>query len=125
MRLAEFILNNVEPILIEWESFARSIWPALPSGRIVVRDHAENILRATVADMTSAQTPVQQEEKSKGEGDHDIASVRVDLASDFHGARRAELGFNMGEVIAEYRALRASVLRLWKKSEHANHLQDL
>jgi len=27
MRLAEFIRANVEPILVEWEAFARSIWP--------------------------------------------------------------------------------------------------
>jgi hypothetical protein len=27
VRLADFILANVEPILVEWESFARSIWP--------------------------------------------------------------------------------------------------
>ena len=27
MRLADFILANVEPILAEWESFARGIWP--------------------------------------------------------------------------------------------------
>jgi hypothetical protein len=30
MRLADSILNNVEPILAEWESFARSIWPSPP-----------------------------------------------------------------------------------------------
>jgi signal transduction histidine kinase len=78
-----------------------------------------------VADMTSAQTPVQQEEKSKGEGDHDATSVRVDLASDIHGALRAESGFNMAEVVAEYRALRASVLRLWQKDVHAYNAQDL
>jgi ABC-type arginine transport system permease subunit len=26
VRLPDFILANVEPILVEWESFARSIW---------------------------------------------------------------------------------------------------
>src|SRR5205085_1177309 len=28
MRLADFILANIEPILAEWEAFARSVWPA-------------------------------------------------------------------------------------------------
>ena len=125
MRLADFILKNVEPILLEWESFARSIWPGTPTGRVALRDHAENILRATVADMASAQTPVEQEEKSKGDGSQGLASTRVDLASDIHGAVRAESGFDMAEVVAEYRALRASVLRLWQKDERAYHLQDL
>ena len=27
MRLGEFILANLDPILADWESFARSIWP--------------------------------------------------------------------------------------------------
>ena len=125
MRLADFILSNVEPILVEWECFARGIWPGKPTGRKTLCDHAEDILRATVADMGSAQTPAQQEEKSKGEGGGNNASVNVDRASDIHGAMRVESGFDMAEVIAEYRALRASVLRLWKKSRHALHPEDL
>mgnify|MGYP006144153773 CR=1 FL=1 len=27
MRLADFILRNMEPILVEWEAFARDLWP--------------------------------------------------------------------------------------------------
>lgn len=27
MRLADFILGNVEPILVEWETFAQSLAP--------------------------------------------------------------------------------------------------
>jgi hypothetical protein len=55
MRLADFILANVEPILAEWESFARGIWPNAPTADPAeVRDEAEDILRATVLDMQSA-----------------------------------------------------------------------
>ena len=32
MRLADFILANIEPILVEWEAFARSIWPGADDG---------------------------------------------------------------------------------------------
>jgi signal transduction histidine kinase len=125
MRLADFTSTNVEPILVEWESFARSIWPGTPTDPATLRDHAADILRATVVDMRSAQTPAEQEDKSKGAGDDGVASARVDNASDIHGALRVEAGFDMAEVIAEYRALRASVLRLWQKSGHAFHSQDL
>jgi hypothetical protein len=48
VRLADFILANVEPILGEWEAFARSIWPAgATAGVAEVRDDAEDILRET------------------------------------------------------------------------------
>ena len=33
MRLADFITQNTEPILAEWETFARRIWPRAPVGR--------------------------------------------------------------------------------------------
>ena len=67
MRLADFILANVEPILVEWESFARSIWPnGATADPAEVRDEAEDILRATAVDMQSDQTGAQQAEKSKG-----------------------------------------------------------
>jgi hypothetical protein len=67
VRLADFILANVEPILVEWESFARSIWPSGPTADPAeVRDEAEEILHATVRDMLSDQTGAQQAEKSKG-----------------------------------------------------------
>ena len=67
MRLADFILANVEPILAEWEAFARSIWPnGATADPAELRDDAEDILRATVLDMQSDQTAAQQTEKSKG-----------------------------------------------------------
>ena len=50
MRLADFILANIEPILADWEAFARGIWPRGTSVYVAaLRDHAEAILRATVA----------------------------------------------------------------------------
>ena len=46
MRLADFILANIEPILAEWEVFAAASGPAR-HGPATLRDHAEEILRAT------------------------------------------------------------------------------
>ncbi len=69
MRLADFILANLEPILVEWEVFARTIWPSeATADPAEVRDEAEDILRATVSDMQSDQTDAQQAAKSKGAG---------------------------------------------------------
>ena len=79
MRLADFISANVEPILAEWDSFARGIWPkGATADPAELRDDAEDILRATALDMQLDQTSAQQVEKSKGgkRGNEDIALTR-------------------------------------------------
>jgi signal transduction histidine kinase len=116
MRLADFILANTEPILAEWEVFARGIWPGAATDPATLRDHAEDILRATAQDMGSDQTAAQQSDKSKGDGDAGADSVRVDRASTLHGAGRVQSGFDLLALASEYRALRASVIRLWQES---------
>jgi hypothetical protein len=42
-----------------------------------------------------------------------------------HGVGRVGSGFNLVEVASEYRALRASVLRLWRESNPAPELHVL
>ena len=113
MRLADFILGNIEPILVEWEDFARSVGPGAETDPRELRDHAADILRATAWDMKSVQTAAQQSDKSKGEGDTGEDSVRVDGASDMHAIGRVRSGFDLMTLVAEYRAVRASVIRLW------------
>jgi signal transduction histidine kinase len=126
VRLADFILANTEPILAEWEAYARDIW--LGGAEVDVatlRDHAEHILRATARDMQSDQTDAQQSDKSKGHGHDSASSDRLEDVSDKHGVGRVESGFELTLVIAEYRALRAGVIRLWRKSRPAPDLHDL
>ena len=113
MRLGDFILANIEPILADWEEFARSLAPGSAMGVIALRDHAEDILRTTARDMASLQTGQQQADKSKGHGGSGAESARLDGASKDHAIARLGSGFNLIEVVSEYRALRASVLRLW------------
>src|SRR5687768_17366357 len=105
MRLADFILANVEPILAEWESFARGIWPkGAAADPAELRNEAGDILRATALDMQSDQTAAQQVEKSKGLSRRDHAGDGLRRASSSHGTGRAVSGFDVSEVIAEYRA---------------------
>ena len=66
MRLAEFISANIEPILAEWEAFARSLLPGAKMTILDLRNDAESILRATAGDMQNAQSLPQQARKSKG-----------------------------------------------------------
>jgi hypothetical protein len=125
MRLADFILANLEPILVDWEAFAHSVWPGGKTDPATLRDHAAQILRATARDMESAQTATQQSDKSKGEGDAGKLSLRMDDVSDVHAVDRARSGFDLPLVVAEYRALRASVIRLWRESAPYPHQHDL
>jgi signal transduction histidine kinase/ActR/RegA family two-component response regulator len=125
MRLADFILENIEPILAEWEVFARSIWPGAATDPATLRDDAEEILYATASDMKSDETAEQRDNKSKGAGRAGEESGRVDRASEKHGAGRVGSGFDLWAVVAEYRALRASVIRLWRNSGPNPDLRDL
>ena len=126
MRLADFISANIEPILVEWEAFARSLLPGKTMTITALRDDAGSILRATVHDMRNLQTLRQQASKSKGDGGADsAASGRLDDASELHGVERVGAGFHITDVIAEYRALRASVLRLWRESLPQPDLNDI
>jgi signal transduction histidine kinase len=115
MRLAEFILSNVEPILAEWEIFARSIGAGEHLDQLALRDHAGQILQATARDMKSPQTAAQQVNKSKGL-EHPQEDDALEGASKLHAVDRLGLGFDLLQVMSEYRALRASVLRLWHDS---------
>ncbi|HEY9881549.1 MAG TPA: HAMP domain-containing sensor histidine kinase [Leptolyngbyaceae cyanobacterium] len=126
MHLADFILGNVEAILTEWEAFARSLEPGAKMTKLALRNSAEAILLSTARDMKMDQSPDQQASKSKGHGGADgQESDRLDHASKTHGVERMDSGFDIVEVVSEYRALRASVLRLWRESRPQPDLNDI
>jgi signal transduction histidine kinase len=111
MDLAEFIDAERVAIVREWEVFARSLMPAAGGlTSLALRDHADEILSAIVGDMKSRQTAAEQAEKSKGRGE----AQHLEQVGKLHAALRIEVGFKLGQMVAEYRALRASVLRLWE-----------
>jgi signal transduction histidine kinase len=114
MQLSEFILANREPILTEWEAFARSCKPASGAMDIeALRDHANEMLTAIAKDLATPQNPDEQSEKSKGNADD--ADSESQTAAEEHGAGRALSGFTVDQMVAEFRALRASVIRLWTR----------
>ena len=128
MRLADFIEANCESILAEWVEFAKSSGPAGKGMDVAaLRDHALEMLNAIVADLKTPQTGAEQVEKSKGNADS--PDTETDTAAEVHGAGRAESGFSLGEMVSEYRALRASVIRLWTEANgsltRGSDLEDL
>ncbi len=112
MTLAQFILQQKDRILVEWDAFAGSCQPPGPSlSARCLRDHAEQILEAIAADLQSSQTPDEQACKS-----HGLAPLKhnaTETAAQTHAVLRAKSGFDINQLIAEYRALRACVIRLW------------
>lgn len=115
MRIFEFILEHTEEIILEWEQFARSTESGEQMDKLALRDDVHAILIAIADDIQTAQTSMQQASKSKGEDDPHNRSRSIRLASERHGSERLMSGFEVMELISEYRALRASVIRLWSE----------
>lgn len=118
MRLTEFIEREQSKIIEEWVAFAATLLPwAKGMDEKDLRDHAVELLAAVVSDMKSPQSSAEQAEKSKGRSVE--AAAEGDLASvgHMHAAERWKTGFKLDELVSEYRALRASILRLWAKAQ--------
>jgi signal transduction histidine kinase len=116
MRLHDFILSNREQILVEWETFARTCAPASVTMDVeALRDHASEMLSVIAADLMTFQDDYEQSEKSKGRGPGAVSTAAT--AAEEHGAGRAKSGFTVAQMVAEYRAMRASVLRLWTREQ--------
>jgi len=124
MRLSTFIRDNMETILLEWEAFARTLLPAAGTmSSLALRDHARQMLAAVADDIETSQSPREQHEKSQGLQENETRS-----AATTHGGLRHDVGFNLAQLVAEFRALRASVLRMWAARKVAplpEHLEEM
>jgi signal transduction histidine kinase len=110
---SSFIRNNLDAIVAEWETFARSLDSTHQMSALALRDHCREILLCVANDMEEVQTISQQAEKSKGLAD---SEAPLQDAATSHGALRLLAGFDLVQLVAEFRALRASVLAFWQRS---------
>ncbi|MGY1408159.1 ATP-binding protein [Luteimonas sp. A611] len=116
MRLADYIERNSEAIVDEAEAFAGSqLTGRVTLDSATLRDHIPQILEIIVADLRSSQTA--QEEREKAEGLSDTSESSPKSPAQWHGQLRARSGFSIEHLMAEYRVLRAAVLRLWSSRE--------
>jgi signal transduction histidine kinase len=112
MRLPDFILENLEPILQAWEDFARTIeTPGEELDSVGLRDHAEQMLRAIVSDLRTKQTRQEQIAKAQGQAPADDQET----AAETHAMTRLMAGFTIDQMVSEYRALRTSVVSQWMR----------
>jgi signal transduction histidine kinase len=115
LRLADFILSDMERILAKWEAFAATCSPATASmTSSQLRDHAKQILEAVAADLRTYQSPEEQADKSMGLAAASFGAPET--AAQTHAVLRAKDGYDINQLASEYRALRASVLSLWIES---------
>ena len=120
MSLSAFIRDHREKIIVEFAVFAQTVMPAGANmSEAELRDHAEDILAAVIRDMGTAQSGEEQSRKSKGDGfAHEMAA-----SGRLHADDRIQHGFTLRSVLAEFRALRATVLRLYEESGASNLLE--
>jgi signal transduction histidine kinase len=103
----------MEAILQEWENFARTIEPpALTMDDDALRDHAHLMLLAFADDLGCYQSDRERVAKSKGLGKRDDGET----AAEAHAQARLLSGFTVVQLVSEYRALRSSVLALWREA---------
>src|SRR6188472_2323120 len=110
MTLAEFILTHLDPIISEWERFATTHFPVASTMSLAERrDHLAVMLDAIATDLDSPQTKAEQAAKAQGTED---AVENGRTGAFLHGKERAIAGYSIIELVSEFRALRASVIRL-------------
>lgn len=116
MKLSQFIQTRIDTIVTNWEDFART----LPAGRsmtpLALRDHGREILLTIAAEMGRPLSDLQRTAQAE---DITTAAQPVETPAAEHGALRQMAGFDLVQLFAEFRALRASVMLLWKNTDAA------
>jgi signal transduction histidine kinase len=114
--LADFIEFHIDAIVEQAIAFARTVEVGKPLDVVELRDHLPDIIEKIVADLRTSQTRAQEIEKSEGRAQTPLGQARSAAAT--HALHRAHSGYSVSDLVSEYRALRASVLRLWADRAH-------
>jgi signal transduction histidine kinase len=121
MKLTEFIRANIPAISHEWEKFAATLVPERNFSRSVLRDGIVEILEQIASDV----------ERPRGEKPRDRAAQAPDerdpivIASKRHAEDRTRMGIATPQLLSEFCALRATVIRLWQASDAAEDKKDV
>lgn len=108
---------------MEWEVFARKYWQGTHPDSATLRNDAQIMLSAVVEDMLTDQS--EDERKLKSEGEYRERDSPMKHAALSHALARVNDGFDIERMVAEFRALRASVNRLWWRSVPRRHQQQV
>jgi signal transduction histidine kinase len=124
-KLPDFIEKNREALLREWDSFAKSLDFERTMSPETQRDHAGQMLDAIAADMRTTESLIERELKGKGLSPDNSPALKT--AGHNHAIARLAEQFSLSELVSEFRAIRAGVLRLWARQHPnaADHLNDM
>jgi signal transduction histidine kinase len=118
MNLADFIEADLTGLIDDWTNYALALsQPDSKLSESQLRNSAADILTAIAADMREAQSAAQQQTKSRG--DKHAPRSGFNHVAHQHAEDRLSHGFGINDVVAEFRALRAAVLRRWQKTSPA------
>jgi signal transduction histidine kinase len=90
---------------------------------LALKDHIVELLTFIADDLETPQTNREQLQKSRGLGSADGQFTRS--AAEIHATLRLSDGFNIDQMVSEYRALRASVVKQWTATGQALPATDL
>lgn len=94
--------------------------------KLALEDHIVDLLGFVADDLETVQTPRERFDKSRGDGPED--SDFSQSAAELHAALRLADGFDIDQMVSEYRALRASVVKQWvahHRNLAATDIEDL
>jgi signal transduction histidine kinase len=115
MKLHRFIQDNLDALVAEWEAFARTLLPAAKTtANLALRDHYREILVAIVKDMQAAAARADVTRA-------DVQPAAVETMAAAHGALRHAAGFDLVQLVSEFRAMRSSVFGLWRRAASTRH----
>ena len=98
----------------ERERFAKTLTPLAAKLSVsALNDRLRESLEAMADDMECQQSPEQELEES---ADKDPRGA-LDRIAAAHASMRLDSGFDLERTIAEYDALRSTILRVWSKNE--------
>jgi signal transduction histidine kinase len=117
MRFSAFIKDNLDAIVADWEAFASTLPAGQTMSALALRDHSREILLAIAGDME-----LRQSDQERADQAQDIVPTTASTTSAAaeHGALRQMAGFDLVQLFAEFRAMRASVMAFWQRSEGAD-----
>ena len=113
MSLSVFIRDHHEEIISEFAVFAKTLMPpGAGMSDAELRDHAEEILTAVGATWARPRPLRNSLGNRRGLG----TAQTMAASGSLHADDRIQHGFTFRAVLAEFRALRATVLRLYEES---------
>ena len=118
MKFSEFIVAHQQEVLDEWVTHARTLVPSATEMPVEeLEDHGRQLVLAISDGMETKPSEAHRSAKSMSQ----IAEPgRPSTATAEHGRTRQIAGSDPMQMHGEFRALRASILRLWARSDLAD-----